>query len=153
VAGYTGTATLTTCTLTGYTPGDEYLPTCSISNGTNVAMGGTATATVNTTAASSELVYPKVPGKGKGWEGAGGGAVLAFLLFLGIPARRRSWRSMLGVLVLMVVLGSLAGCGGGGSITTGNSGTTPGNYIFTVTATGTPSVTPAPTTSFTVTVQ
>jgi subtilase family serine protease len=146
--GYTGTATLT-CALTGYTPGDIDLPTCSISSAA-VPMGGAALATVNTTSASSELVWPKL-GNGRGWAGAGGGAVLAFLVFLGIPARRRSWRSMLGVLVVMAALGSLAGCGGGSS-TTPPSGTTPDNYTFTVTGTGTPAVTPAPTTTFTVTV-
>jgi len=95
------------------------------------------------------LVYPKL-GSGKGWAGAGGGAVLAFILFLGIPARRRSWRTMVGMMVLMVMLGSLAGCGG-----TSNpipSGTTPDVYTFTVTATGSPTVTPTPSTSFSVTV-
>jgi len=149
-AGYTGTATLS-CVLTGeLAGGDAYVPTCSIPS-TAVAMGGTATATVSTTAATSELSYPKMPGKGRGWEGAGGGAVLAFLLFLGVPARRRSWRSMLGVLLLISALGSLAGCGGGSS-GSGTPGTTPDTYTFTVTGTGTPSVTPAPSVSFTVVV-
>jgi hypothetical protein len=98
------------------------------------------------------LVLPNPSGKGKGWVGAGGGAVLAFLLFLGIPSGRRSWKSMLGVLILMVALGSLAGCGGGGGGGTSNPGTTAGTYTFTVTATGSPAVTPAPTTTFTLTV-
>jgi hypothetical protein len=99
---------------------------------------------------------------GKGWMGAGGGAVLAFLVFLGIPARRRSWRQMLGVLVLMTALGSLAGCGGGGSSGGGGGGgggggqtdpgTLAGTYTFLIQATGTPSVTPAVSTTFTVTV-
>jgi hypothetical protein len=154
VAGYTGTATLTTCTLAGYTPGDSYLPTCSFS-GTTLTMGGTgAIATVSTTAATSALAYPRLPGKGRGWEGAGGGAVLAFLLFLGIPARRRGWRSLLGILVVMAALGSLSACGGGSSSTTGGgtSGTTPDTYTFLVTATGTPSVAPAPTATFSVVV-
>jgi hypothetical protein len=153
VAGYTGTATLTTCTLTGYSSGDTYLPSCTISNGTNMAMGGTATATVSTTAATSSLAYPKLPGKGRGWEDAGGGAVLAFLLFLGIPARRRGWRSMLGILAVMAVLGSLSACGGSSSSTsTSTTGTTPDTYTFTVTATGNPSVAPAPTVTFSVAV-
>jgi uncharacterized protein YceK len=63
---------------------------------------------------------------------------------------------MLGVLVLMTALGGLAGCGssstnsGGG----GNSdpGTTAGTYTYTVQATGNPSVTPAVSTTFSVTV-
>ena len=155
VAGYTGTATLTTCKLISeLIGGDVYVPTCSVS-GTTLTMGVTgATATVSTTAATSALAYPKLPGKGRGWEGAGGGAVLAFLLFLGIPARRRGWRSMLGILVVMAALGSLSACGGSSSTTGGGgtTGTTPDTYTFLVTATGNPSVAPAPTVTFSVVV-
>jgi subtilase family serine protease len=155
---YAGSVALT-CALTSYPTGATYLPSCSI-NPTTVTLSsstasGTATVTLNTTAATSAaLASPKLPGKGRGWAGAGGGAVLAFLVFLGIPARRRSWRSMLGVLLVMAALGSLTACGSGGSTTTstGTPGTTAGTYTFTVTGTGTPSVTPAPTTTFTVTV-
>jgi hypothetical protein len=189
--------------------------------------------------ASSELVYPKM--QGGGWAGAGGGAILALLVFMGIPSRRRSWRQMLGMVVLMAALGIITSCGsvsnggGGGSndqptisslspnsasagspgftlmingtnftsgataywgstqlpttyvsstqltapisqsqianpgsesitvvtgggtssaatFNIGNPGTTAGNYTFTVTGTGNPSITPAPTTTFTVTV-
>jgi hypothetical protein len=149
--GYTGTAALSCVpTSTG-----AYAPTCSITS-TPLSMGGTATATVYTTAASAALVYPKMPGKGRGWAGAGGGAVLAFLMFMGIPARRRSWQTMLGVLVLMITLGSLAACGGGGSGGGGGGGGTTGTplgtYTFSVVAVGSPSVTPVPSTTFTVTV-
>jgi hypothetical protein len=106
----------------------------------------------STSASSSALVWPKAGGKGRGWAGTGG-AVLAFLVLLGIPARRRSWRSILGALVLMVALGTLAGCVGKKTPpNTGNLGTTAGSYTFTVTGAGSPSVTPAPTTTFTVTI-
>jgi hypothetical protein len=98
-------------------------------------------------------------GPGKGWLGAGGGAVLALMLFFGIPARRRSWRTMLGALVLMVIMGAMAGCGGGGggggctsNCGGGNLGTTAGNYVFTVTATGNPAQGSGNTTTFTVNV-
>jgi len=156
--GYPGTVALT-CALTSYPPGAVYSPSCSISPTTvtlsSSITSGIATVELNTTAATSAaLASPKLPGKGRGWAGAGGGAVLAFLLFLGIPARRRSWRSMLGVLVVMAALGSMAACGSGGSTTTstGTPGTTAGTYKFTITGTGTPSVTPAPTTTLTLTV-
>jgi hypothetical protein len=123
-------------------------------------MGSTTPFSVETIAAvaSSELTWPNVGGTGKGsqrqqWTGAGGGAVLALLVFLGIPARRRSWRSMLGMLLALAALGSLAACGGGGGTKTpANPGTASGTYVFTVTGTGTPAVTPAPTTTFTVVV-
>jgi subtilase family serine protease len=159
---YSGTVALT-CALTSYPSGAVYLPSCSISPATvtlsSSITSGIATVELKTTAATSAaLASPKLPGKGRGWAGAGGGAVLAFLLFLGIPARRRSWRSMLGVLVVMVALGSLTACGSGGSTSSSSSGststpgTTAGKYIFTITGTGTPSVTPAPTTTLTLTV-
>lgn len=155
---YAGTVTLG-CALTSSPTGAVDLPSCSAANPTVTLSSATASVTtpftVSTTAAVAGLVDPNVPARGKGWAGAGGGAVLAFLLFLGIPARRRSWRSMLGVFAVMVALGSLSGCGGGGgggSTTPSNPGTTAGAYTFTVTGTGNPSVSPIPSATFTVTV-
>ena len=154
--GYAGTVTLT-CALTTSPAGATDLPTCSGGSSTvtlsSGATTGTATITVSSTSASSSaLVWPKAGGKGRGWAGTGG-AVLAFLVLLGIPARRRSWRSILGALVLMVALGTLAGCVGKKTPpNTGNLGTTAGSYTFTVTGAGSPSETPAPTTTFTVTI-
>jgi len=149
---YSGTVTLT-CALTTSPSGAAYLPSCSSGSNTvtlsSTTTSGTATITVSTTAATASLAIPKLPGKG--WAGAGGGAVLAFLLFLGIPARRRSWRSMLGILVLMAALGSLTACGGG-SGTTGTSGTTAGTYTFTVTGSGSDTNKTTETATFTVTV-
>jgi len=106
---------------------------------------------VTTTAATvSEL---RKPAGGNGLLGAGGGAVLAFLVFLGIPARRRSWRSMLCIVVLFAALGSLSACGGGGGGgTTTIPGTTAGAYTFTVTATGSPAISTTQSQTFTVTV-
>jgi hypothetical protein len=86
-----------------------------------------------------------------GWAEAGSGAALALLVFFGIPARRRGWRAMLGALVLLSMLGSLAACGGGSS-SNKNSGTTAGSYVFTVTGTGSDPAKTAETTTFTVTV-
>jgi len=155
---YAGTVTLI-CALTTCPSGAANLPSCSVTSGSPVTLSsgspsGTAIATVYTTAASAALFYPNLPGKGRGLFGAGGGAVLAFLVFLGIPARRRSWRSMLGILIVMAVLGSLAACGGGTFSGTVNvtPGTTAGTYTFTVTGTGNPAVTYALPATFTVTV-
>jgi hypothetical protein len=163
--GYTGTVTLT-CQLQSTTASGGDGATCtgggspgiSLTGGTS---SGTVVFTVGTTAPVAELAYPKLPGKG--WMGAGGGAILALLVFFGIPARRRSWQQMLGVLVLMAALGCLSACGGGSSSGsggggggggggTGDPGTTKGAYTFLVQGTGTPSVTPAVSTTFTVTV-
>jgi hypothetical protein len=162
VDGYTGTVTFSSssCVLTaGPSYGTAYAPTCTPPS-SSTAMGGTATFTVNTTAATSAaLVFPHSGGQDRGLFrglfGAGGDAALALLVFLGVPARRRSWRSMLGVLVLMAALGTLAGCGGGGSAgssSSGTPGTTTGTYTFTVTATSNPAVTPSPEVTFSVVV-
>jgi subtilase family serine protease len=153
---YSGTITLG-CTLTTSSTSASYTPTCAPSGTvvmTNGVASGTATLTISTTAATSELVWPKLGGKGRGWTGAAGGTVLAFLVLLGVPRRKRNWLSMLGVLVMMVALGSLAGCGGGGSSSsgTGISGTTAGTYTFTVTGTGNDTASTTATTTFTVTV-
>ena len=155
---YTGTVSFpgSACVLTAAPTGASYVPTCSISGSITYAAGtpsGSATATIFTTAASAELVYPKL-GPGKGWLGAGSGAVLALLVFFGIPARRRSWRAMLGMVALAAALASLSACGSGGASggSSGIAGTTSGSYTFTITATGSPAITPAPTTTITFTV-
>jgi hypothetical protein len=69
-----------------------------------------------------------------------GGTALACILLVGIPARRRRWWSILGMLVLLFsVVGGALGCGGGGNGGVGgrggNSGTTAGAYVITVTGT------------------
>jgi len=58
---------------------------------------------------------------------AGGGAALAGLLLFGIPARRRSWRTMLGMVVFGAIVGLGIGCGG-----SSNKGTPTGTYTVTV---------------------
>jgi subtilase family serine protease len=151
---YSGTVTLT-CTLTnGPANSAVDTPTCTASSGA-ISPGGTGTASVGTMAATkAALERPMLPGKSRGL--IDGGAVLALLVMLGIPARRRSWRAMLGVLVLMIAVGSLAACGGGSSGSGGGAtpdpGTASGTYTFTVTGAGTPSQASGNTTTFTVTV-
>jgi hypothetical protein len=153
---YAGTASLT-CALTSSPSGAVDQPTCSLSPTTvtlsSTSASGTVTASVATTAATtSQLVRPEPHGKGREW--LGGGAVLAFLIFFGIPARRRSWRSMLSAFLVMAVLAGLSGCGDFWQAPGGNTadGTTTGNYTFTVTGTGAPAVASAVTTTFVVTV-
>jgi hypothetical protein len=162
LAGYTGSVSLT-CQQSSTTASGGDGTTCTgggsgtAVNLTSSSTSGTVTFTISTSApVTAELARPKMPGKG--WLGAGGGAVFAVLIFFGIPARRRSWRSMLGILVAMAALGVMASCGGGSSSTGGGGGgqsdpgTTAGTYTYTVTATPTPSVSPTVTTTFTVTV-
>ncbi len=137
--GFSGNITLTAA-LTSSPSGAMNPPTFSFGATSPVnitgASNGTATLTVTTTAATTgALVRPNT--RAVPWYAAGGTA-LACLLFFGIPARRRRWRSSLGMLVLLALLtGGLVSCGskggGGGGGGGGNSGTTTGTYTITIT--------------------
>jgi pimeloyl-ACP methyl ester carboxylesterase len=145
--GFTGSVALT-ATVTSSPAGAQDLPTLSFGSTTPVSISGTsagtATLTISTTAATSgTLLYPKR--HGVPWYAAGGATLTCFLLF-GVPARRRRWKSMLGMVVLLVlVAGGAVACGGGGGGGGGggsgggggggNSGTTAGAYTITVTGT------------------
>jgi len=159
--GYNGTIAFT-CALTNTPSGATHLPTCL---GATIPMNGSYGSSIDsvylavaTTAPTASLVRPSF------FRNAGlSGTFLAIVVFLGIPARRRSLRTRLGLFLLLFTFAGLSACGGGGSTgssggsggTGGNAnttGTTPGLYTFTVTGTGNPAVTPAPTTTFNLTV-
>ena len=153
--GYAGTVTLN-CALTGSPSGAINLPTCAPSGTislTTSSTSGTATISVYTTPATVESNVKTKPGASKSLAGLGGGAALALLAFLGIPSRRKGWRALLGMVVLLATLGSMAACGGGSGGTTTIPGTTSGAYTFTVTPQGSPAPSSTPSTqTFTVTV-
>jgi len=135
--GFTGNVQLIAA-ITASPNGAVELPTLSFSTNP-VSASGTTTLTITTTAAvaatktTSGLVNPKGPGR---WYAAGG-ATLACILLFGIPAKRRSWRTTLGMLLLLVALagsGVLA-CGGTTTSITetqATPGTTAGAYTITV---------------------
>lgn len=140
--GFIGNVTLTAVIATSPS-GAVDLPTLSFGATSPVnitgASNGTGTLTVSTTAATTgTLVRPR--SFAAPWYAAGGTA-LACLLVIGIPARRRRWRTLLGMFVLLALLtGGLVSCGskssgGGGGGGGGNSGTTTGTYSVTVTGT------------------
>lgn len=140
--GFTGSVALTAAIATSPI-GATDLPTFSFGATTPVSItaagAGTATLTVNTTAAtSSPCNAANQEPRGIPWY-AGGSAVLAGLFFFAIPARRRIARTMLGMLFLLAVFaGGVLACGGGGGTTctpTTTPGTTAGSYSITVTGT------------------
>jgi hypothetical protein len=45
------------------------------------------------------------------WWMAGGGATLACIFLLGLPARRRKWQTLLGACVMVIISFGMAGCG------------------------------------------
>jgi Bacterial Ig-like domain (group 3)/MBG domain (YGX type)/Abnormal spindle-like microcephaly-assoc'd, ASPM-SPD-2-Hydin/Beta-propeller repeat/NHL repeat len=137
--GFTGNVTLTAA-VTSSPAGGQDPPTLSFGTTSPVSItgttAGTAALTISTTAATnSASAYPRR--HGIPWYAAGG-ATLACLLLFGIPAQRRRWQTVLGMLALFVALsGGLLACGGGfkGGGGTSNPGTTAGSYTITVTAT------------------
>jgi hypothetical protein len=138
--GFIGSLALT-AVVTSSPAGAVDPPTVSFgSTGTvNIAgtTDGTATLAISTTApTSAALAHPQRPGSP--WYLTGGTALACLLLF-GIPARRRTWRTMLGMLALLVTLaGGLASCSGSAGNNVGGGGvggTTAGTYTVTVTAT------------------
>jgi trimeric autotransporter adhesin len=133
--GFTGTVNLS-CSLTSSPSGAMNSPTCSIPSTVSVTSGNaTATMTISSTAATSGTLARPLDK----FFAVGGGITVAGLLLFGIPARRRSWRAILGVLVFAAIVGMSIGCGGsgsgGGGGGGGSTGTTAGTYTFTVTGT------------------
>jgi hypothetical protein len=159
-SGYAGTITLS-CTLTSSPTGAKNLPSCLGNPTVNLsssATSGVANFTLNTTEVTSAMIVSKPVG-GRRWTGMDSGAGLAVLLLLGVPkGRRRYWRSMLGIALVVAVLGGITACsggsnsGGGGGTSTSNPGTTTGTYTFTVTGIGNDTAKTTETTTFTLSV-
>ncbi|MGA8502661.1 MAG: choice-of-anchor tandem repeat GloVer-containing protein [Candidatus Sulfotelmatobacter sp.] len=129
--GFTGAISLS-CVITPTAPSDP--ATCSVPASVTISGSAprTTTLTVNTTAPNAAVN----PARRPFWISVDG-AVLACILLVGVPARRRRWSCGLGTLVLLFsVIASLLGCGGGGNVGGGRgAGTTPGTYTITVTGT------------------
>jgi sugar lactone lactonase YvrE len=129
--GFTGMVMLN-CTIAPAAASDP--PTCSLPASVTVTneYPQTATLTVTTTAASAMNERMRAL-----WHGAAG-AVLACVVLLFAPPRRRSWLAVMGWVVLFVAATGI-GCGGGGKMSNGgggrqtNPGTTPGTYTVTIT--------------------
>lgn len=154
VNGFTGNVALTASIASSLSGANS--PTLSFGSTTPVSILGpsarTATLTVTTvTTQQAACTASNVP-RSINWYNAG--AALACILLFGIGPRRRKFRAALGMVALLIVLGSSAiACGGGKSIScapTTVAGTTAGTY--TVIVTGTSGSTTA-TGTFTLTVQ
>jgi subtilase family serine protease len=138
--GFTASVALS-CQITTSPTGASNIPSCSLSPTSTTT---TSTLTITTTAATSGAIHRPLDR----FFTVAGGVAVAGLLFFGIPARRRSWRAILGIVVFAAIAGmGIIGCGGGSSSSGGggNSGTTAGNYVVTVTGTS-GSLTPQTTT-------
>lgn len=156
--GYLGIVALT-CALATAPSGANTAanPACSVGGtaGITGASPATATLTINTTAPTTSANVAR-GGTGADLKSllSTGSLALAGIVLVGIPIRRSKWRSLLGVLLLVTVLGALSACGGGKSTTATHtiSGTTAGTYTYTITGTGSDSAATKATTTLTVTV-
>lgn len=138
--GFTGSIALTAAITSS--PANAVLPpTLSFGTTSPVSISGTtagtATLTISTTASSSPgCTGSATPQRSAPWYF--GGAALACISLIGIPGRRRSWRTMIGMAgVLVALVSGVAACGGsGGGMACPNvisAGTTAGVYVITVT--------------------
>ena len=152
-AGATGTATLALGSINGFNAAVGLACTaptgmsCTL-NPTSVTVNGNATATLTIDASTpaSSVRSPGPSARRMEWLAASGGAALAGVFLLGLPTRRRKWRSMLSLLSLAILAAGI-GCGGGGGSPTPtptptptppSSGATPtpaGTYTIVVTGT------------------
>jgi trimeric autotransporter adhesin len=138
--GFTGAISLS-CSVTASGATDP--PTCSVGGPINLTSStttGTATLTVNTTAAASVPFMPtnNLRPNTRWIVGTGAAATLLLVMLMCFaPARKRRPVVVLASLFIFVGL-AVAGCGGSsGGGGTPNPGTTPGTYTATVTgATG-----------------
>ncbi len=120
--------------ITSSPTGAVQLPTLSFTTNP-VSISGATAGTTTLTITTAAPVSPTTISRGPGSWYAAGGATLACLLLFGIPARRRSWRTMLGMLALLVALagGGVLGCGSTNTFVTPETpGTTAGTYTITV---------------------
>jgi len=143
--GYSGTVTLIVTSITPTGLSDP--PSCSFgstgvitlnSSSTPPVNSGAGTLTCNTTASSTVFVNPSTrPRTPSGFLTLEAGAAIAFIFLLGMPGQKRRGMVLLGMALFAVVLvgtSCSSGSSGGGTGIT-NPGTTPGNYVITVTAT------------------
>ncbi|HEX4320524.1 MAG TPA: Ig-like domain repeat protein [Acidobacteriaceae bacterium] len=141
-AGFTGTVDLAV-QLTSSPPNATDPPAASFGANSMVTVTGnsavTATLTVTTTAPTTSRNDGSGSPDRLRWLGSGG-AVLACVFFVGIPARK--WKlsqlrrnTMLLLVLLVSFAAALSACGGSSHQTTTIPGTTAGAYVFTVTAT------------------
>jgi hypothetical protein len=124
-----------TCKVTTSMSSVHDMPTCSLNPASVTISGTTVQTTTLTVATTTSRAENQI--RNLFWPSAGGTA-LAALLFFVAPRGRRNWFAAVGLLLLVVSVGTI-GCGGGNGSVAGsggggrNSGTTAGAYTITVT--------------------
>jgi hypothetical protein len=132
--GFTGDIILS-CAVTNSPAGKVNPPTCTVSQPQPITgtQPTTATLTINTTTGTATAANTTR------WIGYGGGGMLAAVLLICVP-RRRKWQTFFALFVLVIAGAGAIGCGSAYKLTdpsskTSTVGTTPGTYTITVTGT------------------
>lgn len=117
-SAYASTPINLSCQVVGYSLGGVRSAPAGLTCGfgtTSVTLGGSgfATTTLVVSAASGySIASNTVPVQpATRWWMAGGGATLACIFLLGLPARRRKWQTLLGACVMVIVSFGMSGCG------------------------------------------
>jgi hypothetical protein len=140
-AGFIGNVTLTAAVSSSPANAVD-LPSFNFGSSSAIALAGAsaqkvALAVAITGTGSSQCVSSLATPRKPLWPA--GGAALACVLLFGIPARRRRWRAMLGMVALCAMLaGGLVGCvapQSSGCSASAAGGTTVGTYTVTITGT------------------
>ncbi|MDE1154764.1 MAG: protease pro-enzyme activation domain-containing protein [Acidobacteriaceae bacterium] len=135
---FTGTVSLA-CSLSSSPSGAVDPIGCALSPA-SVSITGTSAATSTLTVSSTARTTSALRSTHELGRGIGG-TLLAFGIFLLLPARRRRDLRAMAAVVLLISLGTLTGCGGNSTTTSGgggnttSTGTTAGTYVLKVTAT------------------
>jgi hypothetical protein len=141
--GFAGTVNLSCSVAFAGTGTATDSPTCSLNpsqvNITGVG-GATSTLNISTTAPQSAALRRERSPSGRGLVARGGLAILFCACLVGFSTRRRESSSIIGLVVTIALIGTVA-CGGNGGAGGGgagnkNPGTTIGSYTVTVTAMG-----------------
>ena len=129
--GFAGNVTIA-CAVTSSPAGAVYRPTCEATQPPPLSGSGSVTATVlvHTTGQATAALHT-IP---ESITPLGRGGTFLAVLLVGLLNKRRKWRTLLG-LVLLVAAVSAIGCGGSGTTVREVPQTSAGNYTLTVTGT------------------
>jgi hypothetical protein len=126
--GFTGQVSLT-CAVTN-SPAQAFdVPTCKVTQPPAISGSESATAmlTVNTVGATNSTAHSSL-------LSFGGGTTLAALFIFCLPRRRRTWGTLLGLLVCFGLIAATTACSNvPQTLNSQSSGTTAGDYSITVT--------------------
>jgi len=111
---FTGNVSLS-CAVTGGPTGATVLPTCAAPATVAVSPSAQSTATLQITTSFPPSTTQTAMHSHRGLFAMGGGSTLAFVLLLGVPSRKRRWKGLIALMLLVTASGMVIGCSGSGT--------------------------------------